>query len=142
MNPADGSPAAPDLEARIAQLEKEFARLGAELVELRALASVRPAEPEPVAPEAVAAEPIPPIVPEAPAYWPPPPPRKAPPTPASTPTQAAPAAPQTTHAAAPVAPVGPPARTIGDLAREWDLMGARGFAIAGGAVTALGIGFF
>jgi hypothetical protein len=31
---------------------------------------------------------------------------------------------------------------VGELARDWDLVGARGFAIAGGAVMALGIGFF
>jgi uncharacterized membrane protein len=42
----------------------------------------------------------------------------------------------------PPAPARPPRRTPGELARDWDLMGARGFAIAGGAVMALGIGFF
>jgi uncharacterized membrane protein len=42
----------------------------------------------------------------------------------------------------PPQPPKPPGRSLGDLAREWDLVGARGFAIAGGAVMALGIGFF
>ena len=37
---------------------------------------------------------------------------------------------------------GPPRRSAGQLAQDWDLVGARGFAIAGGAVMALGIGFF
>src|SRR2546428_181047 len=49
MNPGDGSPAAPDFDDRIAQLEREFARLGKELVELRALASASRAEPEQLA---------------------------------------------------------------------------------------------
>ena len=35
-----------------------------------------------------------------------------------------------------------PRRSVAELARDWDLVGARGFAIAGGAVMALGIGFF
>ena len=39
----------------------------------------------------------------------------------------------------PPAPPRPPRRTAADLARDWDLLGARGFAIVGGAVTALGI---
>jgi hypothetical protein len=33
----------------------------------------------------------------------------------------------------------PPRRGVVDLAREWELLGPRGFAIVGGAVTALGI---
>ena len=41
--------------------------------------------------------------------------------------------------AAPAAPPGPPRRGVVDLARDWDLLGPRGFAIVGGAVTALGI---
>ena len=32
-----------------------------------------------------------------------------------------------------------PGRTIADLARDWDLLGPRGFAVVGGAVTALGV---
>jgi uncharacterized membrane protein len=39
----------------------------------------------------------------------------------------------------PAAPPSPPRRSLGDLAREWDLLGPRGFAIVGGAVTGLGI---
>ena len=41
--------------------------------------------------------------------------------------------------APPAAPPRPPRRGVTDLARDWDLLGPRGFAIVGGAVTALGI---
>ena len=41
--------------------------------------------------------------------------------------------------APPAAPSRAPRRGIADLARDWDLLGPRGFAIVGGAVTALGI---
>ena len=65
------------------------------------------------------------------------------------PTVTAPAAPVQTSAAPKPAewrpapkPPKPPGRSFGDLARDWDLVGARGFAIAGGAVMALGIGLF
>ncbi len=61
----------------------------------------------------------------------------APPSVAPPPPPPKPAAPPQ-----PPPPPPPPKRTVGDLAREWDLMGARGFAIAGGAVMALGIGLF
>jgi len=43
---------------------------------------------------------------------------------------------------APKHPSKPPGRSFGELARDWDLVGARGFAIVGGAVMALGIGLF
>ncbi|HLG08340.1 MAG TPA: DUF2339 domain-containing protein [Gaiellaceae bacterium] len=43
---------------------------------------------------------------------------------------------------APKRPSKPPGRSFGELARDWDLVGARGFAIVGGAVMALGIGLF
>lgn len=42
----------------------------------------------------------------------------------------------------PPTPPKPPRRTLGELARDWDLVGARGFAIVGGTVMALGIGLF
>src|SRR5207249_4108053 len=35
-----------------------------------------------------------------------------------------------------------PSRSIGDLLAEWDLLGARGLALVGGAVMLLGIAFF
>ena len=63
------------------------------------------------------------------------------PGPTPTPTVHAPVA----HVAAapspapPAAPPRPPRRGVADLARDWDLLGPRGFAIVGGAVTALGI---
>jgi uncharacterized membrane protein len=105
-----------------------FAKLRAELEEVRALvvsvetapaAEPRPviAQPPPPAP-APASAPVPAPVVVAPAPAPPPPPK------------------------APPAPPRPPRRSLGELAHDWDLVGARGFAIVGGAVMALGIGFF
>ena len=66
--------------------------------------------------------------------WPPPSLRPAPRPP--TPPTSAPAR-------APAPPVAPPPRTratAGELVERWQLLGPRGFAIVGGAVTALGIG--
>jgi len=63
----------------------------------------------------------------------------------TTAPQAAPAQPRVAHAAVvprpapPAAPPRPPRRSVAELARDWDLLGPRGFAIVGGAVTALGI---
>jgi uncharacterized membrane protein len=59
------------------------------------------------------------------------PPQPTTPRPATTPWPPRPPKPPT-----------PPRRTAGQLAQDWDLVGARGFAIVGGAVMALGIGFF
>lgn len=42
----------------------------------------------------------------------------------------------------PALPPRPPRRSLGQLAKDWDLVGPRGFAIVGGAVLALGIGLF
>jgi hypothetical protein len=138
-----------DLLERLARLERAvardeqaldsfargFAKLRDELEDMRGLVAAEEGElpPEPAAPATVAPAPTPhverrvgprtTVAPTAPAptapapALPPPPPRAA-------------AAPK------------PPRRTFGQLARDWDLTGARGFAIAGGAVMALGIGFF
>ena len=135
-------PRAYGLDARLDRLERDLARVAQELAEVRAFVSadaaaatpaVGPppvAEPPPVAWARVEAPPVapPPVAPTTPprAAAPPPPP-PAPPRPA----------PQK-----PPAPPPPPRRTLGELARDWDLVGARGFAIVGGAVMALGIGFF
>ena len=74
---------------------------------------------------------------------PPPPTRPTPPAPAVPPAPPVPPTPATPpRPAAPPPPPPPPGRTLRELAEEWDLVGARGFAIAGGAVMALGIGFF
>ena len=102
-----------------------FARLREEIEEVRALVgAVAPIpEPEPLPPAAVVELPEP--VRTRPLVQSPPPP-----------------SPAATQPAVPPEPPAPPRRTVGDLAREWDLVGARGFAIAGGAVMALGIGFF
>lgn len=80
-------------------------------------------------------EPAPQPVPLAPA---PQPARPTPPVLSPRPTS--PSAPP--RPSQPPPPPPPPKRTASDLARDWDLMGARGFAIAGGAVMALGIGLF
>ncbi|TML71366.1 MAG: DUF2339 domain-containing protein, partial [Actinobacteria bacterium] len=129
------------IEARLAALESELARLGRELVEIRALATTVAAEPEPAVPAPVEPEPVVPTAVEPPPFWPPPPPPK----PARTEVPAADEAPRVRHGLQPTAPLASPRqrqRTLGELARDWDLVGPRGFAIAGGAVTALGIGFF
>jgi uncharacterized membrane protein len=124
---------AADLVSRLDRLETEFALLEKELAQLRALvAEEAPRETAPI----VAVEPPPAtVVAQAPA--PPPAPVRAPtPPPAAAPTR---------KAAAPSKPPRPPKprrRSVGQLAKDWDLVGARGFAIVGGAVLALGIGLF
>ena len=65
-----------------------------------------------------------------------------PPTQVDAPPQPTPPRPAPISLPPPAKPPGPPRRTAGQLAQDWDLVGARGFAIAGGAVMALGIGFF
>jgi uncharacterized membrane protein len=131
---------AAEIEARLATLESELARLSRELAEVRALARAVPRDPVPAPVPEAAAEPPPaaPSVPEPPPFWPPPPPPKAAPAPASAPRPSA----GPTAAPPRPAPARPRQRSLGDLARDWDLVGPLGFAIAGGAVTALGIGFF
>jgi uncharacterized membrane protein len=121
----DDQETAARIESRIARLESELARLANELADLRSFTSTLPAAApgEPVVPSAVAPPPLEPAPP------PPEAPRHAPPVVQPEPRE-------------PVAPQGPEPRTLGELARDWDLVGPRGFAIAGGAVTALGIGLF
>jgi uncharacterized membrane protein len=136
------------LTARLERLERELARLGGELAEVRLLlydaaaSTERPlvAEP-PAAPPPPAPAPPPPVAPPADVaaarpIMPPLPPLR-PPVPPRPAVTAEPSRPTATPA-----PPGPPRRTFGDLARDWDLTGPRGFAIAGGVVMALGIGFF
>jgi len=122
-----------DLSARLDRIERDIERLTSELAAIRRAASGSPpsaAEPEPPA----APTPVPPTFarrhPEAVTTAPPTPPAPAPVT--SYPPMPA----------APARPPKPPRRSAGELARDWDLVGARGFAIAGGAVMALGIGLF
>ena len=102
------------LEDRIAALERELATLAMELAEIRMLAHA-----------------------SAPAQHAPPPEPAAPP-PVVEPSPAPPLVAPSERPAV----LQPRRRTLGQLAEDWDLVGARGFAIAGGAVTALGIGFF
>ena len=124
------------LTARLDRLERELSRLAQELAEIRLLVydvatgtvPERPPAPPKPEPEPAPAPPPPPPPPRPPV---PPPPTEAPPQPVAV------------YAPPPPSqPPGPPPRTLGDLARDWDLVGPRGFAIAGGAVLALGIGLF
>jgi uncharacterized membrane protein len=119
-------PGAPDGEvaSRLDRLEQEVARLRAELTALRApgpTATVTTRVQAPTPPARAERPPAPPAQP-VPAHVAPPAPPKAERRPAPPPP--------------------PPRRTLGELARDWDLVGARGFAIVGGAVMALGIGLF
>src|SRR5262245_54730440 len=100
-----------EIDARIDALEGELRRLSNELIEVRALAAA-----------SRATAPRPTLFTTQPATQPrPAPPRPAPPRPPRS------------------RPARPPRPTVADLAKRWDLLGPRGFAIAGGAVTALGI---
>ena len=142
---------ATDLASRLDRLEVEFALLEKELAQLRALVLeeqkhepevVRTsAEPAAVPAASAAAEkrPTAPLPPE-PAPVPAPPQAAAPPTPTATLKPTAP--PKPAPPPRPAAPPKPPRRSLGQLAEDWDLVGPRGFAIVGGAVLALGIGFF
>jgi uncharacterized membrane protein len=123
-----------DLESRLARLEADFVSLEQELAEVRSLVAEERVRPAP-APPVVAPRPAPvaPARPPAPVVAAAPPPE----LPREAPKPSAPP-----PAKAPPTPPAPPRRTIGELARDWDLVGARGFAIVGGAVMALGIGFF
>jgi len=111
------------LTERLDLYERRLAYMTAELASIRALVEteqVSAAPPEAAATAPVATAPV--------ALGAPPPPRVTPPTPLDeSPLPAPPKAPR---------------RTLGQLAEEWDLVGARGFAIAGGVVMALGIGLF
>jgi uncharacterized membrane protein len=108
------------LTERLDLYERRLAYMTAELASIRAL--VETEQVSAASPEAVATPPV------ATAPVAPPPPRVTPPTPLDE--------------SPPPAPPKPPRRTLGQLAEEWDLVGARGFAIAGGVVMALGIGLF
>ncbi|MFO7573236.1 MAG: DUF2339 domain-containing protein [Gaiellaceae bacterium] len=138
---------------RLDQLDERLALIARELAEVRAFVSSQepegttsPAEPD-VGEARVGAitdatrrgavrPPTPsPAVTRVPTPAPPPAPR-----PETRPAAARP--PAASRPEPPAAPPKPPRRSLGQLARDWDLVGARGFAIAGGAVMALGIGFF
>ena len=120
---------------RVEDIERRFRGLERELGEVRAaLLVAEPAavvEPETPAYEAPAFQPNPQSAPPGwvPPAWPPQPKHAGAPVPAS----------------ASVAPPSVPARpslTMGELFEQWDLLGARGLAVAGGVVTLLGIAFF
>jgi len=149
---------ATDLASRLDRFEGELRRLEKELEEMRSLVVEEGApEPEPLPAIEVAPAPPPFLPPPAPA---PPKPVEKPPAPvAPAPVAARPApvtpppAPTEPGARArppaarrvprrPAAPPAAPRRSLRQLAEDWDLTGPRGFAIVGGAVLALGIGFF
>jgi uncharacterized membrane protein len=143
------------LERAVARSEKAldayagaFAKLRDELEEMRGLVAAEEGElpSEPAAPATVAPTPPPVERPVGPrTTFAPTTPTAAPPPPGPPPPPPGPPPPGPPHPPPPSRPAAPPKaprRTLGQLARDWDLVGARGFAIAGGAVMALGIGFF
>ena len=141
------------LEATVTRLESEVARVSKELAEVRALMKDERSsllEPRADAPTRVVPPPAPPALTEPPPAWArvePEPPPPAPPMRPPAPPMQPPAPPMQPPAPpppppTPPSPPPPPRRTLGELAHDWDLVGARGFAIAGGAVMAFGIGLF
>jgi uncharacterized membrane protein len=122
------------LEATLTRLEGDLARVSREMAEVRRLMDLERGRPAQVTPPAPPAEPAP-ALPRVEVAQPP-----APPAPPMRP----PARPMNPPAPPPLPPrpPRPPRRTLGQLAHDWDLVGARGFAIAGGAVLAFGIGLF
>ena len=113
-----------ELSARIDRLERQLAWITVELAAVRALAEGAPSAAAPSQPVSDPARP-------ASERLTPQPPVSAPVVPRD---EVAPAPPPR--------PPKPPRRSLGQLAQDWDLVGARGFAIAGGVVMALGIGLF
>ena len=116
------------LALRLDSIEQRIDGLRDELVAVRALARAAAHEAEPEAPAPVAVD--------QPSLLPPP---LRPPARPRQPLIRA------THPPleSPARPVTPPPRTratAGELVDRWQLLGPRGFAIVGGAVTALGIG--
>ncbi len=119
------------LEGTLTRLESELARVSREMAEVRRLMDLqhaRPAMPQADAPARVT-PPVEPAPLTRPAPMRPPAPPVRPPAPAPPPPT-------------PPSPPPPPRRSLAELAHDWDLVGARGFAIAGGAVLAFGIGLF
>ena len=123
MDEAQGGAAA--FETRLRAVERELARLAHEVAELRASTGARPGAREEPTSRVAPPEPV-----LAATAGPPRPAPQAPPPAVEREPAARPPTQVRTH------------RTLGEVVEQWDLMGARGFAIAGGAVTALGIGFF
>jgi uncharacterized membrane protein len=116
-----------DIEGVVRSLAARVSELEVDLEHVRVRREVD--RPVPAAPPSPPASPIEP-------------PRQQPVAPAPPPPTIPAAVTRPRPAPTPPPPPRPPRRTLGELAREWDLMGARGFAIAGGAVMALGIGLF
>jgi uncharacterized membrane protein len=117
-----------DIERRLDELERRLVEIAQELGEVRAVVRAPRAAPP------VALEPEPQPQPQPPT---PPTPPPGPPTPAPL------EEPVSVEEWKPPWQVArPPRRSLEQLAKDWDLVGPRGFAIAGGAVMALGIGFF
>ena len=119
-----------DILVRIEEVEAELRGLSREVHELRLLATSAPAvrATSAVAPPSPAEQERPSAAPTTVRR----PPERV--------TSAAPTPPAAASPAPPVpAPPSSPGRTIADLARDWDLLGPRGFAVVGGGVTALGV---
>jgi uncharacterized membrane protein len=119
------------LSRRLDSIERRIDALREELGEVRAIARAQAVEPHAVPVEPLASAPA----------WPRAEPEARPPShppahpPIRTPIQS-PARPAARSAPRPA----PSRARIGELVERWQLLGPRGFAIVGGAVTALGIG--
>jgi uncharacterized membrane protein len=122
-----------ELTDRLDRLEGELVRLEIELEQVRALVAadelVEAAEV--AAPDLPVEQVVAAVAPAAEAVPAPPPPKPSP-APRATAEWKPPVAGRSRK----------PKRSLGQLAQDWDLVGARGFAIVGGAVLALGIGLF
>ena len=122
------------LAERLDAIEHRIDGLRDELAEVRLLAIVAAMETE--APTPSEAQAPGPVVREVPPVASPPPAREPVRRVAAPPPRPHPSPP----APEPQAPASRPLPRVGDLVERWQLLGPRGFAIVGGAVTALGIG--
>jgi len=124
------------LELEVRQLRKEVTQLRALVVDLLAAGDLQ--LPAPLAEPVVEAAPAVVVEPASAAEQPTitftPPEQVAAPGPPPEATEWTPPP--------PAAPPRPPRRSARQLAEDWELTGPRGFAVVGGAVLALGIGFF
>ncbi len=125
---------------RVDDIERRLRGLEREIRDVRSLLAAAETAAEPATHEATAPtvlrEPGPAVEP-TPSYAPAPPPKTAAP-PGWTPPPWPPTRPSERPARTPARP----SRSLAELLETWDLLGARGLALVGGAVTLLGIAFF
>ena len=119
------------LSRRLDSIERRIDALREELGEVRAIARAQAVEPHAVPVEPLASAPA----------WPRAEPEARPPShPPAHPPIRTPIHPPARPAARSAPRPAPSRARIGELVERWQLLGPRGFAIVGGAVTALGIG--